>query len=143
MRLLRHAFDCFILAEVSRQLVSIIKSFSIDNITYILFPLKPCQLSCKSLDEAMCLGSNLLKFNFGFYNARPDFDSKGIVPCLFNLKGKILPTHHIEDIQEDCEDELEGYGLVSKFGHDVMCVYESDYSCELQLATLEEMQSEG
>ena len=107
MRLPWHALDYFIFSEVSRQLASITKGFSIDNTIDLLFPLKLGQLSCKSLEEAICLGSDLLNFNFSFYEARSGFDNKGIVPCLFNLKGKIIPTHHIDDIWEDCENELE------------------------------------
>jgi hypothetical protein len=72
-----------------------------------LFPLKLGHLSCKSLEDAFCLGSDLLNFNFGFYDSRTSFDSKGIIHCLFSPKEKFLPACHIEDIWEDCEDELE------------------------------------
>ena len=43
----------------------------------------------------------------------------------------------------NCEDTLGGYGVISDFDDDVMCEYKSDYSFEIQLATFEEMQSQG
>jgi hypothetical protein len=69
--------------------------------------LKLGQLSCKSLEDAICLGLDLVNFNFGFYDARLGFDNKEIVHCLFNPKEKFLPSCHIEDFWEDCVDELD------------------------------------
>ena len=43
----------------------------------------------------------------------------------------------------NCEDTLGAYGVISNFDDDVMCEYKFDHSFEVQLATFEEMQSQG
>ena len=43
----------------------------------------------------------------------------------------------------NCEDTSGGCEVISDFDDNVICEYKSDYSFEVQLATFEEMQSQG
>lgn len=59
------------------------------------------------MEDATCISFDLIKFGFGFYQARLDFDNKRIIHSLFETHAKILHVPNVEYSWEDCKNELE------------------------------------
>ena len=59
------------------------------------------------MEDAKCISSDLVKFGFGFYQARRDFYSKRIIHSLFDTHERIVHVPNMEYFWEDCTDELE------------------------------------
>ena len=49
----------------------------------------------------------MVKLSFGFYDARPNFDSKRIIHSLFETHARFLHVSNMEEFWEDFADELE------------------------------------
>ena len=74
-----------------------INKFSAKEASNIIFPLKLGKLTCGSMEDAKCISSDLVKFCFGTYQARPNFDNKGIMHSLFDSQVKITHVPTVED----------------------------------------------
>lgn len=107
MKLPQYALDCFVLAELCRQLFSVVKDNLPKQNWKLLFPVKLGPFVCSSMDNASIIGSNMLGFNLGFYHGRRDFDSKGYATQTLGLEIHFSSASHLEDIWEDCKDEEE------------------------------------
>ena len=57
--------------------------------------------------NALVIGSNLLSFNFGSYQGRRNFDSKGFTSQTLGWKDQPPTTPHLEDLWKDYIDEEE------------------------------------
>ena len=84
-----------------------INKFLVEEACDVIFPLKLSKLTCRNMEDATCISSNLVKLSFGFYPARPNFDNKEIIHSLFDPHAKFLHVPNVEDFWEDCADELE------------------------------------
>lgn len=92
---------------MSQQLVIVIKKNYVEEASDVIFPLKLGKLTYRSMDNSICISSDLVNFNFGFYHSRHDFDSEGIFYSLFGTHINFLLVHDVEYFWEDCADELE------------------------------------
>lgn len=72
-----YALDCFVLAEICRQLFSVLKDNLPQEDWEIAFPIKLGLLVCNRITNSSLIGSNFLGFNYGFYHSRRSFDNKG------------------------------------------------------------------
>ena len=97
-KLPQYALDCFALAELCRQLFSIIKDKLPQQDWETTFPVKLGSLVCNKMDNAFIIGSNLLGFNLGFYHSKRNFDSKGYAAQVLSLEINPSATPHLEDL---------------------------------------------
>lgn len=107
VRLPRYALDCFILAELCRQLSAVIKDNLPQDKWETVFPIKLHSLVCNNMNDVSIIGSNLLGFNLGFYRSRRNFDSKGYAALTLGLEINSTVAPQLEDLWEDCENEEE------------------------------------
>ena len=98
MKLPCYALDCFVLAEVCRQLFSVIKDNFLQEKWKSIFPNKLSPLTYSSMINAAVIGSNFLGFSFESYQGRSDFNSKGFVAQVLGLKGQSSTVPHLEDL---------------------------------------------
>lgn len=84
-----------------------INKFSVEEACDIIFLLKLGKLTCGSIEYEKCISSDLVKFGFGTYQARPCFDNKGNIHSLFDTQVKITHVPSMEYFWRDCTDELE------------------------------------
>lgn len=107
MYLPRFYFDYFILAEVAWQLIFVRNKYSAEEAYHTIFSLKQGKLTRRIMEDAKCINSNLVKFFFGMYQARMNFDSEDIIHSMFDSQTKIIHVPTMENFWEDCIDELE------------------------------------
>ena len=63
----KFSLHCFVLEKVAQKLVIVINKFLAKDACDIIFPLKLGKLTCKSMEDAKCISSDLVKFGFGSY----------------------------------------------------------------------------
>lgn len=107
VKLPRYALDCFILAELCRQIFSIIKDNLPRENWEMVFPIKLGSLVCNSINNASIIGSNLLGFNLSFYHSRRNFNSKRYATLTLGLEINPSAASHLEDLWGDCGNEEE------------------------------------
>lgn len=97
--------DCFVLAEVCRQLATVIKKAQPRDRWEDHFPIQLGTLSCSSMSDALSIGADLKNLNFSLYHKRKGFDNKGFSRSLGLMSYLRIPQ--LEVFWEDCNDELE------------------------------------
>lgn len=97
--------DCFVLAEICRQLTFVIKKVQPRDKWEGHFPIQLGVLSCSSMPDALSIGADLKNFIFSLYLERKGFDNKGFSRSLGLMSYLLMPQ--LEDFWEYCSDELK------------------------------------